>query len=221
MNAKLTFLLLLSLCFSQQAYAQSPTDNSATNWTNRIILDVHGSFLVLPFDPFFIPYNISGSIGYKVTPHWGISAGYSNFGYWASYSSISWGGYGVGIRYDRRPFLLKAELMQITRYDHSREWNGNELRSSLNWNPAIRLHTGFRVAPRFTMGLSFTYAPKLLTRGYAYVAEAGDYVPVRRQIQNGNISLFFGLSLPTIRKPKKHFRSWQTESRSQVVQPDS
>lgn len=209
-------LFLSSFCLDLQA--QSEADTASSTFLQRLVVDVNGSFLILPYDPFFIPYNLSGSIGYKVAPHWGITMGYSNFGYWGAYSSISWGGYGVALRYDKRPFFLKGELMQITRYDHSREWNGNRLRSRSNWNPAIRLHTGFRVAPRFTLGLVTTYAPRLLTLGNDFVPEVGDYVPIRRQISNMNVSLFFGLSLPTIRKPQKHFRAWKTES--EVIQPN-
>ncbi len=190
---KYCYLFLLLVFTSTGIIAQDSLETRP--FRDRFTLDLNGSILLFPFGTYYIPYNVSVSPGIKISRHLAVTVSYSNFGMEAEYYSKSFGGYGVGIRYDRFPFLLKAELIQVTRYNHTSEWDSWDLRYKTTLNPMARLHIGFRVAPRFTAGLAIAHFRNLKVTGYNYSSELGDWTAFRKNLNDSSLQLFFGVSL--------------------------
>lgn len=187
-------VFLLLIVMSAGLLAQDSTKRGAL-LLDHFTLDLHGSALLIFLGTYSIPYNIHVSPGIKLTEHLALSASYSFFGAEGEYYSTQYAGFGLGLRYDRFPFILKGELMQMTRLSNQRDWDGWRLRERNAFNPMARLHLGFRVAPRFTLGLSFGHARNIRISGNGYLQETGDFTPYRSVRNHTSLQLFFGLSL--------------------------
>lgn len=190
---KYCYLFLLLVFTSTGIIAQDSLETRP--FRDHFTLDLNGSIMLFPFVNYYIPYNVSVSPGIKLSRHLAATVSYSNFGIEAEYYSKNFAGYGVGIRYDRFPFLLKAELIHMTRYNHTSEWNSWNLRDKTTLNPMVRVHVGFRVAPRFTLGFAIAHFRDVKVSGYGYESSLGDWTAIRKNINDSSLQLFFGLSV--------------------------
>lgn len=162
---------------------------------DHFTLDINGSVMLFPFGMFSVPYNVHISPGIKLSKHLAATVSYSNFGREAEYSSKNFAGYGFGLRYDRSPYFLKAEVIQLTRYNYSSDWNSWNLRDKKNLNPMARMHIGFRVAPRFTLGVVYSHFRQVKVIEFGYYDVIGDFTQFRKQLNDSSLQLFFGVSL--------------------------
>lgn len=190
---KYCYLFLLLVFISTGIIAQDSLETRP--FRDHFTLDINGVGLLYPFDPYFIPFNLHVSPGVRITKHFALTGSYTFFGAEAAYFTRRFAGYGIGLRYDRFPFMFKAEIIQLTRYEDRSEWDSWYLRDQKTLNPMARLHIGFRVAPRFTAGLAIAHFRNLQVTGYNYSSELGDWTTFRRNLSDSSLQLFFGVSL--------------------------
>lgn len=190
---KYLYVLLLLGFTSTSLIAQDSLETKP--FRDHFTLDINGSVMLFPFGMFSVPYNIHISPGIKLSKHLAATVSYSNFGREAEYSSKNFAGYGLGLRYDRFPYFLKAEVIQLTRYSYSSDWDSWNLRDKKNLNPMARLHIGFRVAPRFTLGVAYSHFRQVKVTGFNYSDELGNWTTFRKNLNDSSLQLFFGLSL--------------------------
>lgn len=186
-----TFFLLVCIAVALQAQDSLQTKPFKDHFT----LDINGSVMLFPFGMFSVPYNVHISPGIKLSKNLAATVSYSNFGREAEYSSKNFAGYGLGLRYDRFPYFVKAEVIQLTRYSYSSEWDSWNLRDKKNLNPMARMHIGFRVAPRFTLGVAYSHFRQAKVTGFGYYDVTGDFTQFRKQLNDSSLQLFFGVSL--------------------------
>lgn len=191
---KYLYILLLLGFMSTSLVAQDSLETKP--FRDHFTLDITGSILFFPMaGTYYIPYNIHVSPGVKLSKHLSATISYSNFGTNAEYFTKRFVGYGIGLRYDRFPFLVKAEVIQLTRYEDVSDWDSWYLRDRKNLNPMARLHIGFRVAPRFTLGVVYSHFRQVEVIGYNYSREVGDWTTFRKNLNDSSLQLFFGLNL--------------------------
>lgn len=191
---KYIYVLLLLGFVPSSIFAQDSLETKP--FRDHFTLDINGSIMFFPIaGTYHIPYNIHVSPGVKLSKHLSATISYSNFGMNAEYYTTRFVGYGIGLRYDRFPFLVKAELVQMTDYQNTRDWDSWYLRDKKNLNPMARLHIGFRVAPRFTLGVAYSHFRQMKVTGFNYSDELGDWTTFRKSLNDNSLQLFFGLSL--------------------------
>lgn len=190
---KYFYLIILPVFISTGLHAQDSLETKS--FSDHFTLDIHGGALWYPLGDYAVPFNLHMSPGVRLTKHIALTGSYAFFGAEGEYVSRRFEGYGLGLRYDRYPVMLKAEVIQLTRYQDFTEWDSWRLRDRKNLNPMARLHIGFRVAPRFIAGLTIAHFRNVKVVGYNYSSDRGDWTTFRKNLNETSLQLFFGLSL--------------------------